>query len=230
MPYRKTIACLADSIKFHPGRCVAGKEFVKGAGRQWIRPVSERDGGEIMPIMSRYADGSSLQLLDLVSIPFERAVPEGCQTENHLIVAGGEWRKEGRIGKKDLPKMEDNIGPLWESGGSSSSGLNDRILLANQPNHSLRLIRVTNLQLIVQVEGAAFGPGRRAVRAQFDHEGTSYLLKVTDPLTVEQYRLMKIGKYSVKNAYLCVSLGEPYKGYRYKLAAAVITPDRIPST
>jgi hypothetical protein len=39
------------------------------------------------------------------------------------------------------------------------------------------------------------------------------------------YLACEDGIYPVDDAILCVSLGEVYKGYAYKLVAALITPD-----
>ena len=51
-----------------------------------------------------------------------------------------------------------------------------------------------------------------------------YWLTITDPAVEDQYIKKNLGEYPVeeKNAFLCVSLGEPHEGYRYKLVAGII--------
>ena len=47
---------------------------------------------------------------------------------------------------------------------------------------------------------------------------------MTDPILEEGYFDKYIGDYPIaeKDVYLCVSIGEPYEGYCYKLVAGVI--------
>ena len=47
---------------------------------------------------------------------------------------------------------------------------------------------------------------------------------MTDPKVESQYISADIGDYPVDadQKYLCVSIGEPYEGWRYKLAAGII--------
>lgn len=49
---------------------------------------------------------------------------------------------------------------------------------------------------------------------------------MTDPVVERKYLVKDDGEYEIGECFLTVSLGEPYKGDCYKLAAAVITPDR----
>jgi hypothetical protein len=77
----------------------------------------------------------------------------------------------------------------------------------------------------VAVEGADFNNPKRKVRARFRLNGESYVVAVTDPVVAREYLAKDDGEYPVDVALLCVSIGEPYQGYCYKLAAAVITPD-----
>jgi hypothetical protein len=49
----------------------------------------------------------------------------------------------------------------------------------------------------------------------------SYYLSVTDPVVERQYLAGKDGEFAVGHAILCVSLGEPYQGFAYKLIAGV---------
>jgi hypothetical protein len=44
---------------------------------------------------------------------------------------------------------------------------------------------------------------------------------VTDPVVERQYLAGKDDEYKVGHAILCISLGEPYGGYAYKLIAGV---------
>ena len=52
----------------------------------------------------------------------------------------------------------------------------------------------------------------------------NYSLTVTDCIVEAQYLKMPDGLYPIGNALLCISLSEPFNGYTFKLAAAVITP------
>ncbi len=70
-------------------------------------------------------------------------------------------------------------------------------------------------------------PQKRSVRAQFLLNEVPYNLGLTDALMERKYLQGKDGTFPVADGLLCVSLGEPFKGHVYKLAAALITPDRV---
>lgn len=44
---------------------------------------------------------------------------------------------------------------------------------------------------------------------------------MTDPVVERQYLGGENGEFNVGNAILCISLGEPYRGFTYKLIAGV---------
>jgi hypothetical protein len=79
---------------------------------------------------------------------------------------------------------------------------------------------VDSLVIKVVIEGAAFNNAKKAVRADFSLNGHKYLLKLTDPALKQKYMAGDLGTFNLGKAFLCVSLGEPYKGYAYKLVAA----------
>jgi hypothetical protein len=109
------------------------------------------------------------------------------------------------------------------AGEHTFGGINDCVSpeAAGAYDHSLLLIKPADLVIHVGVEGH-FYP-KRAVRAHFTYRGTRYALKVTDPLADAAFRQKEDGTYPL-DAYLCVSLTEPYeKDNRcHKLAAAII--------
>ncbi|WP_339948831.1 hypothetical protein [uncultured Albimonas sp.] len=222
--YTVTIICLASSRKTS-GRCVAGRTINDYGLGEWIRPVSARATGEVSLDERRFQNGSEPSLLDIVKIPMQEPRPHAYQRENHLIDDGYYWTLERRGSRDDaLAAIDGQHLPLWSNGSSSYSGQNDRVSedCADVNAGSLRLIAVNDLQITTRVEGAEFGNGKRRVRGRFSHNGTPHLLSITDPIIEAQYLALPDGQFNIGHAMLCVSLGDAYQGFAYKLIASVI--------
>ena len=63
---------------------------------------------------------------------------------------------------------------------------------------------------------------KRIVRGEFNYHGAVYRLAVTDPVIEIKYLSGEDGQYEIPQAVLCVSLGDPFQGYYYKLIASVL--------
>lgn len=219
MSYTKRFVCLANSRKLS-GRCIAGRELEGDEVGDWIRPVSARTTEEISLYDRRFEDGSQPELLDVLDVPMLQPKPHSCQTENHLIADDYYWSKVGEFPASSLPAICERPSSLWTDGFHSYSGINDRIpeATADQLDSSLVLIQPEELVLCVER-----GLRKLQVRAEFGFNGTKYKLTVTHP-EVESAVLPKgAGRYPHPNpAVACVSIGEPFEGYRYKLIAALL--------
>jgi len=218
----KTIICLANSRKIS-GRCVAGKDVTDGT---WLRPVSKRDTHEISEEDRRYEDGTTAQVMDVITIPCREAQPHGHQPENVLIDDKYYWAKVRTATFEELTGLADD-GPLPWGNDSSYTKINDRVPEAQLvPQHgSLRLIYLDRVTLVVGPKAPDFNDMKRVVRAEFTHHRSNYRLDVTDPVIERQYLQRGDGRYVIESAYLCVSLGELYNGYAYKLVATIITQE-----
>lgn len=231
--YTKTIVCLANSRKPPSGRCIAGREFSQSKMGTWVRPVSRRPGQEISEEERWYRNGKDPEVLDIVEISMEGPKPQLHQQENHLIDDGFYWSRKGRISWTELEaSVEDPDGPLWTNGSSSYHGQNDRVpeQLVSSLSRSLFLVRPESLTISVSTEGGGdYGPSRRRLRARLKLAGLPYRLAVTDPW-LEGQLLSKDENEGLEldytGAILCVSLGELFNGFAYKLVAAVITAER----
>ncbi len=225
--YTKTFVCFANSRK-KAGRCVAGREITPNGFGGWIRPVSARQSEELSEEERRYENGQDPKLLDVIDVPLSSPFPHGYQTENHVIEPDSHWVRRRTATWADVATaVETFVGPLWVNGHSSYYGLNDRVpeSIALTLTRSLYLIEPTALNVIVVVEGAEFGNGRRRVRARFEHSGNQYKLSVTDPVAEATYLGRGDGEYPIGEAILCISLGELHSDhFAYKLVAALITP------
>lgn len=222
----KRIVCLANSRKLH-GRCVAGREWAGGRAGPWIRPVSEREGGEVSEYERQYEDGGDPRVLDVIDVPMLEPRPDGYQAENWLLDSKRYWQKTGRLSWFDLPALADPVAPLWIDGIGTYHGRNDKVPLesAGSLGSSLRLLRVDRVRLQVFSPGEAFGNPKRRVQGRFRHAGTEYALWVTDPQYERAYLAKLDGAYQLGECWLTISLGEPYQGACYKLIAAIIADE-----
>ena len=213
---------LANSRKMG-GCCVAGRSLDgKTNPGRWLRPVGSQVAAGLPQGRTRCADGSAAAVLDLVDIDLDQPVPHLHQRENRLL-GNSPWKRCGRIGWDRLAGLVDtDESGLWVDGYSSSCGSSDRVpeTFLAQVTGSLRLIRTGSLHLFRDV-GAS---GQKQLRGAFSHAGRNYVLAVTDPAA---WALLGChGELALADAYLCISLGVPFKGYAYKLMASVITEHR----
>jgi putative nucleic acid modification protein with dual OB domain len=224
MAYRKTMVCLANSRKLQ-GRCIAGREYVRGELGDWIRPVSDRPTEEISERERLYEGDMEPAVLDIIAIDMVVPRPHVHQQENHVIDRRRRWRRVGRLLESRLDGAVDHTGgPLWLNEFRSDRGLNDRVPedALDQFRHSLVLVHPEHLTLSRRLD---------SVRAEFSLDGCDYRLRVTDP-RVESWMATADGVQGLEDAYICVSLSEPFRSspdeprYAYKLVAAVITSRR----
>ena len=233
----KTIICLANSRK-EGGYCIAGKEIINHqVTSNWIRPVGDTETGELyrpyvilktpfpkLPKWLNFIFSLFIQrkfrprVLDIIAIPLVEPQPHAYQKENYLIDVKQNWIKAPKIIlPTQLTQWCDPVSSLWINGYHSSKGLNDRIPLVKVTDTiTSSLVLITPEHLVIKVLP-------EKVRAEFVFNQQKYNLVITDPRIEQSYRRKPLGDYLLQQqAYLCISLGEPFKGYCYKLVAAVI--------
>jgi len=226
MKYIKTIVCFANSRKT-AGRCIAGKEWQETGITGWVRPVSSRSTHEVSEEERRYEDGNDPQLLDIIKVPCESHHPLPHQRENHVIDPSYYWTKQGCLAWEDIQGCLDQPGTLWGTGEGSYAGLNNRVSVGQESGTSLYLVRVDRLRLLVGRKAAEYPDSKRAVRGEFVYLGSTYRMDVTDPVIERNYLTKADGQYDRASPILCISLGDAYQGYFYKLVAAVLYPERF---
>jgi hypothetical protein len=207
---------------------LAGKVVDQQRGfREWIRPISDRPSQEISEEERRFENGTDPKLLDIIQVEMIEPRPHAQQSENHLIDPQYYWKRRGTVDWKTIQSAIDDVDTLWVNGHDSYNGKNDRIpqVEAEGLDGSLLLIDPQNLLISVGVEGGQYR--KRKVRATFDYKKHGYVLAVTDPIIERRYFAGEDGEYPIRNALLCVSLGEAFQNYCYKLVAAVITPEDL---
>ena len=221
MNYTKSIICLANSRKLN-GKCIAGLEFENRQVGGWIRPVSNNPNGELSSSDTAMENGDEPKLLDILKIPLVEPRQYGFQTENHLIDDRYYWEREGVFATQYLPHYCKEPNSLWVNGFHSTNGINDRIpvAIANRLTNSLVLIEPQQLTIAI-IPG--YKRGQLQTRAEFCVAGETYCLGVTDPTIEYMYRLHGTGRYICQQrSVACISIGEPFDGFCYKLVASII--------
>lgn len=224
MGYERNILCLAKSWK-NKGYCVAGKEIVSEGFGAWIRPVSTRPSEEISELEARYVRHGVAAVPHKLSIRLRRPKPHSYQRENHVIDPSQRWSKIGNATWAEVNSAVDQIvGPLWVNGNSSGRGMNDRVPKerAKVLTNSLYLLKPELLRF--EVGNDPWVQNKAHIRADFVVAGIRYNLKITDPVVYNEFQ-GKSGTFEAKSRILCVSLGELFEGYAYKLVASAISPE-----
>jgi len=224
MSYSKRMVCLANSYKPPSSRCIAGIELNQdGSVGEWVRPVSARPGAGLISSDYRFQDNTGPALLDIIDIWFIRPEPHGHQTENHLIDRYY-WTKVGAFPWKDLKKLEDKPATLWPNVAHTNPGLFDCMSaeIASGLDTSLLLIHVDDFEVEV---GINYFSRKQAFRGKFTYKNVQHNLSVTDPAGRDVFGPKGDGSYPIGDAYLCISLTEPYDkdGRCHKLVAGILT-------
>jgi hypothetical protein len=229
MSYVKNIVCLANSIKLHPGRCIAGREVsADGKIGGWIRPVGDRPEAHVLP-KEFLCDGVSPKLMDIIAVPLLKPVPHAHQTENHLIDASRPWKRITSMSFSRLPELREEPAQLWINNRANDTidGVSNCLTPeeAATQNYSLTLIRPTDCIAIVKVNPYK---GKKQCFARFGYRAVTYVLSLTDPLVTDVLVTKEPGEYPLANIDLCISLAEPNpkepRRRCSKLVAAVFSP------
>lgn len=206
----KTIVIFANSVK-HGSHCIAGKTIDT---KEWIRPVGDENGRELsneeIIVQNPYGKFEA-KPLQKVEIEFIKQVPLKNQPENYLI-SNKTWQQNFKISFLQIKEFEDKVDNLWLYGNSIK---NDRIsfdLIQNNQiiiKNSLSLIWVDKLEILIE-------PNSHKKRGVFKYNNKEYNLAITDP------NFENNNQKIFENIYLCISLGEPFHGFCYKLIACII--------
>ena len=223
----RTIVCLANSRK-PGGRCVAGKLYDQGKFGAWLRPVSVRDGEELSEQERQISKGIEPALLDILEFTISQHKPSGHQTENFSINSQNKFKVVGRATIEHLMKVIDYPKSLWGLGSRSKTfGKNDLVL----PH---RISGILNSLYLINPQSFAIqvvrGTHSLQIRGNFSYLGAEYNLRVTDPITEQEFIPKGIGEYKIKDVLLTNSLAEklftvpnnPSSSGYYKLIAGVI--------
>lgn len=195
---------LANSVK-HGGHCVAGKDIKT---KEWVRPVSDKDGSALsrsQVLCSNPYGKYPAKPLQKIKMNLEQHVPKVNQPEN-FQVGNSDWRQNYKLREDDLINYLDFPQDLWGKGNKVSFNQIKRgeVNIIN----SLCLVQVEKLNLFI------CGEGKR--RCSFSYNGVMYDFPATDPMFDTL-----VNTNSVLAGILCISLGEEFHGYCYKLVASI---------
>lgn len=205
---KKTIVILAKSIK-NEHFCIAGKDLSTG---QWIRPVSDENGGEITREQSRLtfsgaASSYDCKVLHNAEIDFSEQVPLYYQPENYLI-SKVHWLQRYSYKPDNLGDLLDFPEDLW---GNTSNKIN-RNNISNGVSSSLYLVEVSSLRLYKNKYGKR--------KVDFFYNNVFYSnFSCTDP----NFDNLILQREKYDTAKLCLSLGKLFvsDNCHYKIVATI---------
>ena len=210
----KTIVIFANSVKHHQ-HCVAGKDIVT---KEWIRPVGDKNGCELTheQVKSKNPYGKfPTKILQKVKINFMQHAPLINQPENYII-SDDDWIQNYTLKPEEIINFIDNPPNLWIDSTSSIDRVNYQ-LIQNKTikiKQSLYLIKVKSIHIYWKDRSNVKKNPQR--RGRFKYNNIFYDLPLTDP------KFQEFAEQDLENKFLCISLGEQFKGYCYKLIASIL--------
>ena len=216
---------MANSYKTG-GTCIAGREVLQSAYGSWIRPVSSRATAEISVPEARYDNGSNPKVLDIIDVPLLDAAPQHHQTENHVIDTARRWIKVGELPRDAVTELVEHRPTLWINSDRTKAGAFNCISQAEAATQRDSLVLIKPEDFAVEIASSTWdGRTKKTYRGHFTFNDVYYNLTITDPVVRDLFAAKDRGDYAVKDAYLCVSLTEPFPqdGRCHKLVASVIS-------
>ena len=224
------LCCLANSRKLQ-GRCVAGIDFAQGC---WVRPVSRLENHILT--YRHYQLPPPLwetKVFDQVRIELEGPCPE-CHHPEDCYIGSASWELLQRPSMpEELKNLHDRLEPFLTQCEYLFGTPEDRISF-----ESFKIAPALASLALARVEQLWFKTtdhdGKRKNRVHFSCNGHAYNLSLTDPAWEHKLALMPPASYPAAkldipaNAeiWMTLSLGEPYQGECYKLAATIMVWER----
>jgi hypothetical protein len=240
MPTWKRIVILANSIKRHH-RCVAGKEVTWDGAQwrigSWIRPIDRSDAeGAVALNVMRCEDGGFPDVLDIVDVPLLQPANDANHPEDWVLDTGQRWKRAPKFPAAGINLLVDSPATLWshpaqprkvpEGYVSSMPGPASLYLVRPPAKWEFLLFRDTAWR-----DGLPTEQKRIRSRLVFSLGGQQHAFDINDPHWGERYcqhvSVPETGSVVVPVAYpdaifLTLSLTPAFKGWHYKILAAVI--------
>jgi hypothetical protein len=209
------------------GRCIAGIHFASG---QWIRPVSRCPNRELYERHYQLpSPWGAARVLDTVQIGFISRLREPHHPEDCLIDCSRWTMRQRPESPAELRQLREQLTPLLyqqEYLFGSPDDCVPSMEFANTPAQaSLALIHPSAFSWHITLRDE-----KRRHRVCFTYRGHFYNIGLTDPCWEQRLAQLPFGSHAPaatgiapgSEIWLTVSLGEPFHGDCYKLAAAVI--------
>jgi hypothetical protein len=210
----KTIVIFANSVKHHQ-HCVAGKDIIT---KEWIRPVGDENGCELQDEQTKYKNKYGKYFakpLQKMKIKFVKKSPLLNQPENYII-SDKIWEQKYTLDPKEIINYIDNPTNLWIDNTCNNDRINYHLIENGTINieQSLYLIQVKKIHIYWK-DRSNFeqNPQRKGI---FEYNQVTYDLPLTDP------NFSEFEEQDLENKFLCISLGEEFNGYCYKLIASIL--------
>ena len=204
--------CLANSKMMH-GRCVAGINLSSGS---WIRLISSLPTHSYSLEETRLDSGDQIRPLDIAKL--EIGPPNGSISQPENVLAdGGSWRY--------LRSLDISHGPerailrrAMRAGGSFMN--TPRLGSPSIPVQDSRFDSSLSLILVSQPTFKQTRPG--SIRCYFSYENGVFDLSFTDDLFEFPFEQRTWSVTSRSDWLFMVSLGQPFKGFHWKILAGAI--------